>query len=180
MLAAGRVPEALDRFEQPRSFLADQLGTDPGRELQELHLQLLRGEGIAPAQPPAIVRSRSNLRAWPTSFVGRSDDVERVAGLGPRQSADHIVGPGGAGKTRLASEAAARWLEDGTEAAWLVELAPVTEPANIPTAILGALGLRDARVAERADRPAPEADRPTAGCAARPRAACWWSTTASI
>ena len=48
LVAAGRVPEALDRFEQLRSFLADQLGTDPGRELQELHLRLLRGEGDAP------------------------------------------------------------------------------------------------------------------------------------
>ena len=157
LVAAGRVPEALDRFEQLRSFLADQLGTDPGRELQELHLQLLRGEGVAPPQPPAIVRSRSNLRAWLTSFVGRADDVERVLGSVRANRLTTIVGPGGAGKTRLASEAAARWLEDGTESAWLVELAPVTEAANIPTAILGALGLRDARVSERGDRPAPEA-----------------------
>ena len=139
LVAAGRVPEALDRYERLRSLLADQLGTDPGRELQELHLQLLRGEGIPASPTPAIARTPSNLRAWLTSFVGRDDDVARVLDSVRANRLTTIVGPGGAGKTRLATETAAHWLDDyTTEAAWLVELAPVTEPANIPTAILGA------------------------------------------
>ena len=48
LVAAGRVPEALDRFEQLRSFLADELGTDPGRELQELHLAVAPRRGRRP------------------------------------------------------------------------------------------------------------------------------------
>ena len=48
--AAGRTSEALDLYARARRRLADQLGTDPGQELQRLHQALLRGEvAIAPA-----------------------------------------------------------------------------------------------------------------------------------
>ncbi|WP_374116934.1 AfsR family transcriptional regulator [Streptomyces sp. MNU76] len=54
-----------------------------------------------------------------------------------------LLGPGGAGKTRLsqeAGEALAPALPDGV---WLAELAPVDDPANVPEAVLTALGARE-------------------------------------
>ena len=73
-----------------------------------------------------------------------------------------VVGPGGAGKTRLATEVARQWQRQGHGPVWMVELAPVTDPANVLPALLGALDLREARIL----------DRPR-GCVAarRPRAA---------
>lgn len=50
-----------------------------------------------------------------------------------------LIGPGGAGKTRLAAEAAGRSAHD----ACFVELAGLSEGSELPQAVLGALGLRD-------------------------------------
>lgn len=155
LAAAGRVSEALACYEEARRFLRAELGSEPGAELQALHLRLLRGElGPDPEQsagvaPPA---RRSNLRAQLTSFVGREDDLQRVLGLVAGHRLTTVIGPGGAGKTRLAVEAARRWLSTHDGSAWLVELAPVTDPDNLAATVLGALGLRDARVTERAER----------------------------
>ena len=57
-----------------------------------------------------------------------------------------LVGPGGAGKTRLAGETAQRVLERFPDGAWLAELAPVTDPGEVPQAVLSALGPRESRM----------------------------------
>ncbi|MET1004664.1 MAG: BTAD domain-containing putative transcriptional regulator [Propionibacteriaceae bacterium] len=152
LAVTGRTGEALERFEQTRLFLAEHLGTDPGTELQTLHLALLRGEAELPAVPSPVRRRSSNLRSWLTSFVGRTAELDQVSSLLSTGRLTTIVGPGGAGKTRLAAEAARVWLERTGESAWLVELAPVTNEANIASSILGALGMRDARLLDRAER----------------------------
>ena len=155
LAAAGRVPEALANYEETRQFLRRELGTEPGAELRALHLRLLRGElGPAPDTVPSPPARRSNLRAPLTSFVGREDDLSRVLDLVTAHRLTTVIGPGGAGKTRLAIEAARRWLAVQPDSAWLVELAPVTDPDNLAATVLGALGLRDARVTERAERSA--------------------------
>ena len=66
---------------------------------------MLRGE-IAAATAPAG-RARTNLRAQLTSFVGRTDEVARVRKALQTCRLITLVGPGGAGKTRLAAEVAA-------------------------------------------------------------------------
>ncbi|HEY0238186.1 MAG TPA: BTAD domain-containing putative transcriptional regulator [Friedmanniella sp.] len=150
LATAGRSAEALAAYGDARRVLADTLGTDPGPELAALHLRLLRGE-IEPTPVPAPgpsrpVARRTNLPARRTSFVGREVDLDRVLGSLDTSRLVSVVGAGGAGKTRLAVEAAGRWLETTGGTVWLVELAPVTEPGGVPDAALAALGLRDARV----------------------------------
>ncbi|GAA0968995.1 BTAD domain-containing putative transcriptional regulator [Acrocarpospora macrocephala] len=130
LCAEGRQAEALAGYDEFRRLLADELGVDPGQELQQTYLAVLRG----PATP--VRRSRGNLRTALTSFVGRDDEI---AWIGARLRQDRLVtlvGPGGAGKTRLAVTVAAGL----PQAAWLVELAPVTNPADVPQAVLGTLG----------------------------------------
>ncbi|MFG2296549.1 BTAD domain-containing putative transcriptional regulator [Streptomyces sp. NPDC048603] len=88
-----------------------------------------------------------NLRVRLTTFVGREEDI-RVIGrdlAGSRLVT--LLGPGGAGKTRLSQEAAegtggAGW-PDGV---WLVELAPVDDPEDVPEAALAALGGRETKL----------------------------------
>ena len=57
-----------------------------------------------------------------------------------------LVGAGGAGKTRLASEVADRVVRSVRDGVWLVELAPVADGAGIAPAVLGSLGLREVQL----------------------------------
>jgi predicted ATPase/DNA-binding SARP family transcriptional activator len=147
LAAAGRGPEALAVYERLRRYLADELGSDPSAPLQRMHVDLLRGApgDTAAAEP----RHRTNLRAQRTTFLGRSDEAKRVDGLLDQGRLATIIGPGGAGKTRLAAVVADDWLDRMDDGVWLVELAPVTDPAGIAVAVLGSLGLRANRVIDR-------------------------------
>ncbi len=137
----GRAGEALRAYERLRRTLADELGTDPSPELSALHLALLRGAD----------RPRGNLRAPLTSFVGRDKELARVAELLGETRLVTLVGPGGAGKTRLAVETGRSVHATFPDGVWLVELAPVRAPAEVPAAVLEAL--RPARM--RLDTLAP-------------------------
>src|SRR5439155_25000142 len=123
LAAVGRQADALAAYDRTRHALADELGVDPSPDLAEVHVALLRGE-LAPR--------RTNLRAALTSFVGRTGAVAALATL----LADHrlvtLVGPGGAGKTRLATESAAHLAADPAATPSAAHLA--TDPAAIPNA----------------------------------------------
>ncbi|MFE2596309.1 BTAD domain-containing putative transcriptional regulator [Streptomyces sp. NPDC059396] len=84
-----------------------------------------------------------NLRARLTSFVGREADIEAIRDDLGRARLVTLLGPGGAGKTRLSQEAAERMAEDWPDGVWLAELAPVTDPETVPEAVLTALGARE-------------------------------------
>ncbi|MEU5372585.1 hypothetical protein ABZ362_27095 [Streptomyces sp. NPDC005951] len=54
-----------------------------------------------------------------------------------------LLGPGGAGKTRLSQETAEAAADAWPDGVWLAELAPVDDPDAVPEAVLGALGARE-------------------------------------
>ncbi|MDG4858427.1 AfsR/SARP family transcriptional regulator, partial [Streptomyces sp. T-3] len=97
--AAGRQSDALGVYEDLRARLGDELGVDPSAEVREIHLALLRGELERPAARPESAPSR--LPARLTSFVGRDGEMDRLADLMRTARLVTLVGPGGAGKTRL-------------------------------------------------------------------------------
>ena len=78
-----------------------------------------------------------------TSFVGRHADRSDVPGLLAEHRLVTLTGAGGVGKTRLAIELAAQLAEDFDDGAWFVDLAPLTDPALVPVAVIRALGLPD-------------------------------------
>ncbi|MGO4421868.1 hypothetical protein AB4Z54_24990, partial [Streptomyces sp. MCAF7] len=53
-----------------------------------------------------------------------------------------LLGPGGAGKTRLSQEAAESVVDAWPDGVWLAELAPVDDPGTVPETVLTALGAR--------------------------------------
>lgn len=142
--AAGRQSDALAVYEAIRERLDDELGVVPSAELREIHLALLRGELETPAERAEAAASR--LPARLTSFVGRDAELN---GLG-RQLAHSrlvtIVGPGGAGKTRLSFEAATRDRAHARGRVWFVPLAGVSAPDQLADAVLGALSSTDGRL----------------------------------
>ncbi len=90
-----------------------------------------------PAPPPMPV---SNLPHPLTSFIGRQDELERLARLLPSARLVTLTGSGGSGKTRLALEAAQAALDD-FEAVTFVDLAPVHDPDLVIPTISQTLGL---------------------------------------
>jgi predicted ATPase/DNA-binding SARP family transcriptional activator len=142
--AAGRPAEALNVYERTRRVLAEELGADPSGELAELHASILRGSTAfdSAASSSTVDESRTNLRTGLTSFVGRDSDVTVVAKLVGEYRLTTLIGPGGAGKTRLATETARTLLDEADGGVWLAELAPVTDGADVAQAVLTALGLR--------------------------------------
>jgi predicted ATPase len=54
-----------------------------------------------------------------------------------------VTGPGGAGKTRLVGEVARQVAGRYADGVWLVELAPVQDPAQVAAVVAAALGVRD-------------------------------------
>jgi predicted ATPase/DNA-binding SARP family transcriptional activator len=135
LVQAGRTGDALAVYARLRDALAGELGADPCADLATLHLSILQGD--APRQD----RPHTNLRAALTSFVGRDKDLARVSEMVGESRLVTLTGPGGSGKTRLATEVARALLDDVRDV-WLVELAPVTDAADLPQAVLSALGLR--------------------------------------
>jgi Bacterial transcriptional activator domain len=139
LVTAGRDTEALLVYERTREALADALGVDPSPELSALHVALLRGELGRREE-----NRKTNLRAELTSFVGRDADVAVVRKLIAEHRLTTLIGPGGSGKTRLATEAARMLLDDLPDGVWLVELAAIGADGDIAQSTLAGLGLRDA------------------------------------
>jgi predicted ATPase len=78
-----------------------------------------------------------NLPLQLSSFVGRERDLARVAAALAESRIVTLTGVGGVGKTRLALQAAAEVLPRYGDGAWLVELAPVRDPAAVADAVAG-------------------------------------------
>ncbi|MFE9688648.1 BTAD domain-containing putative transcriptional regulator [Micromonospora sp. NPDC005806] len=146
LVATGRDTEALLVYERTREALADELGIDPSPELSALHVALLRGE-LGRRED----NRKTNLRAELTSFVGKDADVAAVRELIADRRLTTLIGPGGSGKTRLATETARTLLGDLPDGAWLVELAAIGADGDVAQATLAALKLRDALLGEAPD-----------------------------
>jgi len=78
---------------------------------------------------------RTNLPAQLTSFVGREQEVFDLTERVKPSRLLTLTGSGGVGKSRLALEVAGRLLDTFADGVWLVELAPLSDPALVPQSI---------------------------------------------
>ncbi|BEK86393.1 ATP-binding protein [Nocardia seriolae] len=141
LAAAGRQSDALAVYEDMRARLDEELGIDPSAALRDTHLALLRGELEIPAPRREPVTRTLPVRL--TGFIGRDRELTELAALLADSRLVTIVGPGGAGKTRLALEAMDR---PGADAVFFVPLAELGAPDQLADAVAGAL---DSATAER-------------------------------
>ena len=83
----------------------------------------------------------NNLPTQLTSFIGREKEVADIKNLLGNTHLLTLIGPGGTGKTRLSLQAGTDLLHSYPHGVWLIELAPVSDPAAVPAAALSALDL---------------------------------------
>jgi hypothetical protein len=135
LAATSRAPEALRVGREYRRALADQTGLDPSPALNDVERDIARGSAAVPATTPPVDRSRRPARPL-TRLVGREAQVAALHRLLAAERLVTLVGPGGVGKTRVALE-----LAHASDAATVLLLAPITDPAAVPHALAAALNL---------------------------------------
>ena len=103
---------------------------------------------IFPAPP-------NNLPLQLNSFIGRDTEIAELvrllspatinAGSDPKLKSRLITltGPGGVGKTRLAIQAAIHLMEKFPDGVWMIDFAPLVDPALVPQTVAATLGLRE-------------------------------------
>ena len=135
-----RQADALRTYAQARERLADELGIDPGQALQELELAILRQDPALTAPPAPLASPRgvadtarvalaatklpgvaprelARLPRPSTRTFGRRELVAQIRGLLSDREVRSLtlIGPGGAGKSRVAVVAAAAAADDNED-----------------------------------------------------------------
>jgi predicted ATPase/DNA-binding CsgD family transcriptional regulator len=102
------------------------------------------GSVVGPPATPQHGLPPNNLPLQLSSFVGREREIAEVEALISEHRLLTLTGPGGSGKTRLALAMASEVLGGFEDGAWLVELAPLSDPELVPQAMATTLGVREA------------------------------------
>jgi predicted ATPase/DNA-binding SARP family transcriptional activator len=153
MYRCGRQADALRAYERARSALVEELGLNPGPDLQRIERAVLAQDPALDWQPPPGSSVASGGRgpesAQPdplpaplTTLVGRDAEVARAERLLLDHRVATLTGPGGAGKSRLALEVARRWTD--AEHVWFVDLGAVADPEFVAPTIAASVGVPSA------------------------------------
>jgi tetratricopeptide (TPR) repeat protein/Fe2+ transport system protein FeoA len=138
---SGRRAEALSVFRTTRERLVEELGVEPGAELQQQHQRVLRADPVAVTK---VSRTASQLPMGVQVFVGREAQLSILEGTAKLAA---ITGTAGAGKSALALHWAHRVRERYPDGQLFVNLRgfdpelPATDPADALAGFLEALGV---------------------------------------
>ncbi len=98
-------------------------------------------ENFPPLRTPSAVPN--NLIVPTSNFIGRSAEIRRVADSLASERLITLAGPGGVGKTRLATVIAANALSHFPDGVWMVELAPFHDISSVPSILAFHFGVRN-------------------------------------
>jgi predicted ATPase/class 3 adenylate cyclase/DNA-binding XRE family transcriptional regulator len=157
---AGQTLVSLATYELVRDSLPpgaaiDDLGSHRLRDLTRPEQIYQLGAPDLPADfPPlrTLDQHQTNLPLQPTALIGREHEVAQVCALlrGNDARLLTLTGPGGTGKTRLALQVAAEFLDSFADGVYFVALAPIRDPALVIETIAATLGVK-----EGGDQPLP-------------------------
>src|SRR5271169_5942370 len=117
---------------------ADAITTVSGRGYQ-FTLPVTNGDG----QADRASKPKHNLPYQLTSFIGREQEIAQLKELVTANRLVTLTGAGGAGKTRLAIEAASRLIDGFPDGVWLVELAALSDSRLVPQVVAQALEVKE-------------------------------------
>lgn len=124
------------------------LGTHRLKDLSrpEMIFQL-EAEGLEANFPPLRSLDNpelpNNLPVQASSFIGRQHELDELRSVVSQSRLVTLIGAGGVGKTRLALQAAAELLDGSGEGVWFVDLAPISDPELVPSAVGAVLGVKE-------------------------------------
>ncbi len=144
-LIAGRLPAGVGLRDLGRHALRDV--PDP-EQLYQLDVPGLRTD-FPPLRTAGPADGNLPLRM--TSFIGRATDLDRVDRLLDAGRLVTLTGPGGIGKTSLATEVARERARRARDGAWFVALDTIDEPGQVASTIARTLGLFDGPERSAAD-----------------------------
>jgi predicted ATPase/DNA-binding SARP family transcriptional activator len=142
---SGRTEQALQTYQAARRTLLDEVGIEPGFELQELHRRILRND-------PSLARPIATGSALPrevavdlppalTPLVGREAVLQRLTGLVSDHRLLTVTGAAGCGKTRVAAEVARSATRTFPDGVWFVDLTAVSDPDLVVDVVVSTIGL---------------------------------------
>jgi predicted ATPase/DNA-binding SARP family transcriptional activator len=173
----GRSAEALAQYKTCEDVLKKELGARPSQETEDLYNLLLKGEN-PPEEVLSAERYRTaqdsryhpkqalqfsepdlekvdvhpnNLPVQLTSFIGREREMGEIKKILAGTHLLTLTGVGGTGKTRLALQVSADLIDEFQDGVWLVELAPLQDPALVEKTVAALF-----RVRGKADIPLSE------------------------
>jgi predicted ATPase/DNA-binding SARP family transcriptional activator len=142
LYVTGRPTDALRAFQRARDALGD-VGVEPSEALTDLEIRILEQDPDLSVSPVPERSYPTNLPSPPNELVGRDREMDDVADRLTSSRIVTLVGPGGAGKTRLATAAARSSLGDYPGGAWLVRLDVLEEPELIGAVVAESMGIRE-------------------------------------
>ncbi|OBI82014.1 cyclase [Mycobacterium asiaticum] len=103
----------------------------------------VQAPGLRVEFPPlrALGANPGNLPQTGSKLIGREAEVADIVAAVKAHRLVTLTGVGGVGKTRLAMEVAVRLADEFPDGVWFFELAAVTDPAAVPDAVAGVLGI---------------------------------------
>ncbi|MFD0311393.1 BTAD domain-containing putative transcriptional regulator [Streptomyces sp. NPDC127119] len=150
----GRSSEALDSYVDLLRRLDGELGLTPGPAIEALQQAILRQDpGLQDRESVTLTipgtRSRTNLPAGVEPLVGRAEALTEIKQLARRRKLVTLTGPGGVGKTRLATATARELDVEFPDGVWLVELAGLSGsdrpagPGLLAEHVMAVIGIRE-------------------------------------
>ncbi|MEZ4512375.1 MAG: BTAD domain-containing putative transcriptional regulator [Chloroflexota bacterium] len=144
----GQANLALAHFEQYQQLLHQELGAAPTATMLELVEKLRMGQPVAAnrageGEKTAVSPPAQNLPHYLTPFSGREQERQQIRQRLQARSYRllTVVGPGGMGKTRLATQIADENGDLFADGVGFVPLAPIQSADAVPAAIAQALDI---------------------------------------
>ena len=147
---SGQRSAALAQYETCRQVLQSELGVEPAPETVVLYESIRDGTFQAQAVTQASTSlsagsaapPRHNLPAQLSTFIVREKEIVLVKQKLTEHRLVTLTGSGGVGKTRLSIQVGREVLPLFPHGVWLVELAPLADPALVPQTVIQVFGLQ--------------------------------------
>ncbi|WP_410563282.1 BTAD domain-containing putative transcriptional regulator [Amycolatopsis sp. cmx-4-61] len=153
LAAAGQPAAALDAFDTITSRLAGDLGAEPGADLREAHLAVLRHQTVSapsPLRPAQLPRAAAGFRGRRTELLA----LDRLLPGGDGPSLGVVVGTAGVGKSDLATQWAHRVRDRFPDGQLYADLRRSARPGPVLGRFLRALGVPARQIPEDVDEAA--------------------------